>query len=109
VTADYAASIADVDRCIELDVAFHQELALIADSPILASLVATLAALAFQGRVHTAHNDQARETALAEHITIAKAVAASDPAAARAAMASHLGRLQKRIALDLAAGPSEAR
>lgn len=106
ITADHAASLADVDRCIELDAAFHQELALIADSPVLASLVATLAALAFQGRVHTAHDDQARETALVEHITIAKAVAASDPEAAREAMASHLGYLQKRLmALDLAAGP----
>jgi GntR family transcriptional repressor for pyruvate dehydrogenase complex len=104
--ADYADCIDDIPRCIELDLAFHQELAVVADSPILSSLVTTLAALGLQSRTQTAHDVKARAAANGEHAAIAKAVAAGDAAAARAAMVSHLSHVQESVALELAADRS---
>lgn len=100
---DYADCIDDIPRCIELDLAFHQELAVVANSPILSSLVATLAALGLRSRRQTAHNAQVRAAAHSEHTTITNAVAAGDAAAARAAMVSHLSHVQELVALELAA------
>jgi DNA-binding FadR family transcriptional regulator len=102
--ADFQHCIDDIPRCIELDLAFHQELAAMADSPILASLVATLTALGFQSRTHTAHNAHLRAGANSEHAAIAEAVAAGDAAAARATMVSHLSHVQQTTALEMAAG-----
>jgi GntR family transcriptional repressor for pyruvate dehydrogenase complex len=102
--SDYANCIDDIPRCIELDLAFHQELAIVADSPILSSLVATLAALGLLSRTQTAHNARIRAAAHAEHAAITKAVATGDAAAARAAMVSHLSHVQESVALELAPG-----
>lgn len=98
LTGDYEAAIDDISRCIELDLAFHQELAVVADNPILSSLVATLAALGLQSRTKTAQNDRMRAAAHGDHIAITKAVASGDPAAARAAMVSHLSHVQESAA-----------
>lgn len=100
----YAECIDDVPRTIELDLAFHQELAVVANSPILSSLVATLAALGRRSRTQTAHNAQIRAAAYSEHAAITKAVATGDAAAARAAMVSHLSHVQESAALELAPG-----
>jgi GntR family transcriptional regulator, transcriptional repressor for pyruvate dehydrogenase complex len=102
--ADYADCIDVIPRCIELDLAFHQELAVVANSPILSSLVDTLAALGRQSRTQTAHNAKIRAAAYNEHAAITKAVAAGDAAAARAAMVSHLSHVQESAALELAPG-----
>ena len=102
--ADYANCIDDISRCIELDLAFHQELAVVANSPILSSLVATLAALGRRSRTQTAHNAKIRAAAYSEHAAIIKAVAAGDAAAARAAMVSHLSHVRESVALELAPG-----
>ena len=101
--ADYADCIDDIPRCIELDLAFHQELAVVADSPILSSLVTTLAALGRQSRTQTAPDAKLRPAANGEHAAIAKAVAIGDAAAARAAMVSHLSHVKESAALELAA------
>ena len=98
ITAEYAASIADVDRCIELDLAFHRQLAAAAQSPILASLVATMAALGLRSRVHTAQSGQMRATAHDDYVAMSDAIASRDPAAARAAMVRHLDHVQKSVA-----------
>lgn len=102
--ADYADCIDDIPRCIELDLAFHQELAVAANSPILSSLVATLAALGRRSRAQTAHNAKIRAAAYSEHAAITKAVATGDAAAARAAMVSHLSHVKESAALELAPG-----
>jgi DNA-binding FadR family transcriptional regulator len=100
--ADFADNIDDIPRCIELDLAFHQELAIVANSPILSSLVATLAALGLRSRAQTAHNGRMRAATYSEHAAITQAVAAGDEAAARAAMISHLSRVQESTTRELA-------
>lgn len=92
---EYGASIDDVNRCIELDLAFHEEVARAADSPILSSLLSTVTALGLQSRSRTAQSRPMRETAHGDHQAIAAAIAARDPAAARVAMLKHLSHVQE--------------
>lgn len=101
LAADYAASMNDIQRCIELDLAFHRELAAAAQSPILASLVVTMAALGLQSRVHTAQNGRMRAAAHDDYVAMSDAVAARDPVAARAAMVRHLGHVQESVTDEL--------
>lgn len=97
VNSEYADSVDNVERCIELDLAFHDELANAASSPILASMLSTVAALALHSRQRTAHDPKKRLSANEDHRAIARAVAAHDPGAARAAMQAHLNHLQDQV------------
>jgi GntR family transcriptional regulator, transcriptional repressor for pyruvate dehydrogenase complex len=106
LTEAYAASLTDIDRCIELDLAFHRELAAAAQSPILASLVVTMAALGIQSRAHTAQSGRMRAAAHDDYVAISDAVAAHDPAAARAAMVSHLSHVQESVADEMSREPA---
>lgn len=99
----YAESLDDVERCIELDLAFHQELARIANSPILSSLLSTVTGLGLQSRTRTAQSKKMRVTAHSDHVAIAEAVAAHDPAAAHKAMRNHLGHVLKSVATSRSA------
>jgi DNA-binding FadR family transcriptional regulator len=97
LTNEYAASIDDVDRCMELDLAFHRELADAADSAILASILSTISALVLQSRKRTAHDHKKREVAHTDHRAITDAVASHDPAGARAAMLAHVTHVQSPV------------
>lgn len=97
LVAQYADSIDDVQRCIEIDVAFHKELASDAASPILSSLVSTISALGLRSRAHTARSGQMRVTAHGDYAAIVAALAAHDSAAAHAAMVSHLSHVQESV------------
>jgi len=101
----YAASMNDVDRCIELDLAFHRELAVAAQSPILASLVVTMAALGLQSRLHTAQSGRMRAAAHEDYVAISDAVAAHDPTAARTAMVRHLVHVQESVTDEMSREP----
>jgi GntR family transcriptional repressor for pyruvate dehydrogenase complex len=92
---EYGASIGDVETCIRLDIAFHEEVARAADSPLLMSLLATVTALGRRSRERTAQSRQMRYFAHQDHEAIAAAIAAHDPEAARAAMHGHLTHVQK--------------
>jgi GntR family transcriptional repressor for pyruvate dehydrogenase complex len=94
----YGKSIDDVERCIELDRAFHEELANAADSPILSSMLSTVTALSAQSRTRTAQSRRMRVTSHSDHEAIAAAVAAHDPVVARAAMQTHLDHVLKVVA-----------
>jgi DNA-binding FadR family transcriptional regulator len=100
VAAEYAEAIDDVQRCIELDLDFHRELAVAANSPILSSLVATLTALGLQSRANSARSGRMRTNAHGDYVAMATAVAARDPAAARAAMVRHLSHVQESVTLE---------
>lgn len=102
----YATSLTDIGRCIELDLAFHQELAAAAQSPILASLVVTMAALGLQSRTHTAQDGRMRTAAHDDYVAISEAVAAGDAVAARAAMVSHLVHVQESVAGEIGREPA---
>lgn len=100
LAAEYAESIEDVQRCIELDLAFHRELAVASNSPILSSLVSTLTALGLQTRANSARSGRMRANAHGDYVAIAAAVAARDPSAARSAMVRHLSHVRESVALE---------
>jgi GntR family transcriptional regulator, transcriptional repressor for pyruvate dehydrogenase complex len=88
--AQYAQAIDDIDRCIELDQAFHAQVARAARSPILASLISTVSMLARKSRQSTARSETIRRQSDVDHRRILEAIQQGDGEAAAQAMRSHL-------------------
>jgi DNA-binding FadR family transcriptional regulator len=88
--AQYARSIDDMDRCIELDQAFHAQVARAARSPILASLMSTVSMLSRKSRQNTARSEDIRRQSDIDHRRILEAIQQGDGTAAAQAMSTHL-------------------
>jgi len=90
--AKHRASMVNLERFIELDMAFHREIAEISGNPIFPAIVEAMfrwASAYYQSLVRA---PGAEELTLAEHERIVDAIAARDPAGAAAAMHAHLSR-----------------
>jgi GntR family transcriptional regulator, sialic acid-inducible nan operon repressor len=90
--ARHRASMIDLGKFIELDMAFHREIAGVSRNPIFPAIVEAMfrwASTRYQSLVRA---PGAEELTLAEHERIVDAIAARDPAAAGAAMHAHLSR-----------------
>jgi len=90
--ARHRASMVDLERFIELDMAFHREIAAISRNPIFPSIVEALFGWAREYYQSLVRAPGAEELTLAEHERIVDAIAARDPDAAAAAMHAHLTR-----------------
>lgn len=90
VVAEFEANVDDFDACLQLDVEFHRLIAVAAASPILSSLLESVAALSIESRRRTGKSLQVRSDTVAYHSAIAEAVRARDPERARTAMTAHL-------------------
>jgi DNA-binding FadR family transcriptional regulator len=90
IAAAAQEAVGDVEAFIDVDVAFHAALRRMARSPVLASLVSSLAALSLESRRVTARAAAVRRRSTGDHRAIVDAVRARDPAAARRQMALHL-------------------
>lgn len=93
----YAESLEDFERCIQLDVAFHETLAAAAGNPILTSMLSTVAALGIESRRQTGQSRTIRRRARTDHLAILAAVEQRDPVAARAAMVQHLDHVAQDV------------
>ncbi len=93
----YAQSIGDIERCIQLDVAFHETLAGAAGNLILTSMLSTVAALGIESRRQTGQSRAIRLRAQTDHLAIVVAVEQRDPVAARAAMVQHLDHVAQDV------------
>jgi len=82
----------DLDRFIELDMAFHREIAAISRNPIFPAIVEALFGWAREYYQSLVRAPGAEELTLAEHARIVDAIAAHDSEAAAAAMHAHLTR-----------------
>ena len=91
------------DDGVEDDLRFHQTIALAAHNPFFVSLVDFLDArvrrLMLVARANTARIEGLADKVQAEHEAIFEAIAARDPAAARAAAESHLRNAAQRLRL----------
>jgi DNA-binding FadR family transcriptional regulator len=90
--AQHRASMVDLAKFIELDMAFHREIAGISGNPIFPSIVEAMfrwASNYFQSMVRA---PGAEALTIAEHERIVDAIAAHDPAGAASAMHAHLTR-----------------
>jgi len=90
--ATHRASMVDLDRFIELDMAFHREIAAISRNPIFPAIVEALFGWAREYYQALVRAPGAEELTLAEHARIVDAIAAHDAEAAATAMHAHLTR-----------------
>lgn len=90
--AKHRASMVDLERFIELDMAFHREIAGISGNPIFPSIVEALFRWASEYYQSLVRAPGAEELTLAEHERIVDAIAAKDPEGAAVAMRDHLTR-----------------
>jgi GntR family transcriptional repressor for pyruvate dehydrogenase complex len=88
--AQYAESIDDMDKCIEIDQRFHAQVARAAKSPILASLLSTVSMLARKSRQTTARSADIRRQSDVDHRRILEAVQAGNGDLAAKAMRQHI-------------------
>jgi DNA-binding FadR family transcriptional regulator len=86
----YAEHIDDLERCVELDLAFHRRIADSGDNPILSSLLDSFVTLATESRRRTGSDMATRRRAAHDHDVILKAIAQHDADQAERAMIHHL-------------------
>lgn len=108
--AQYAEAIDDMDRCIELDQAFHAQLAQAARSPILASLLSTVSMLARKSRLATARSEDIRRKSDVDHRRILEAIETGDGNLAAQAMTDHIHNVLSETSYrEQGAGNAETR
>lgn len=90
--AEHQAALADLDRFLECDMAFHRELATISGNPIYPAIVEALFQWAGEYYQSIVRAPGAEQLTLAEHQRLLDAVAARNPDAAAQAMHEHLTR-----------------
>ena len=90
--AQHRSSMVDLGRFIELDMAFHREIAAIGGNPIFPSIVEAMFRWAGEHYQSMVRAPGAEELTLAEHERIVEAIARKDPDGAAAAMHAHLSR-----------------
>src|SRR3954462_1835981 len=73
------SKVGDAEAFIDHDVQFHQQLRILARSPVLASLLSSVSALSIASRRRTAQDPATRSRALADHRAMVKALRARDP------------------------------
>ncbi len=106
------AALREGDQFLGLDRRFHTAVAAILGNSVLERSVGELFDLRinpyFERLARHTEDDSSRSAALAEHIEIRDAIAARDPAAARAAMRRHLENSHRRFERDLGETPDAA-
>jgi len=103
------ASVDDVPRFVEGDIAFHRVIHEASGNPILASLMLTVSTLGKQSRLITAQQLRVRKSTLREHEHILEALRNHDAIAARRAMREHLKRIAPHLADAFPPGSREAK
>jgi DNA-binding FadR family transcriptional regulator len=90
--AQHRASMVNLEKFIERDMAFHREIAQISGNPIYPAIVESMFRWASEYYRHLVRAPGAEELTLSEHQRIVDAIAKHDGDAAAAAMHAHLSR-----------------
>ncbi|TDP72798.1 transcriptional regulator NanR [Roseateles toxinivorans] len=90
--AEHRASMANLSKFLEHDMAFHREIALISGNPIFPAIVESLFMWASEYYQPLVRAPGAEELTLSEHLRIVEAIAARQPQQAEQAMREHLTR-----------------
>lgn len=93
----YAEHIDDLDRCVQLDLAFHRRIAESAQNPILSNLLDSFVTLATESRRRTGSDMATRQSAAHDHDDILRAIAGHDADRAEAAMLKHLEHVSQAL------------
>lgn len=89
---EHRASMANLGKFLEFDMAFHREIARISGNPIFPAIVEALFGWASEYYQPLVRAPGAEELTLSEHRRIVEAIAARQPVAAEQAMREHLTR-----------------
>jgi DNA-binding FadR family transcriptional regulator len=103
-----AEAIDDADAMLRLDMELHQRIVDASDNPLLQHLLAATVALGEESRAYTVQLPGVRPRTVVEHRAIVEAIADGDAAAARAAMAAHIGRIRDKALTGARAGAASA-
>lgn len=93
----YSDNIDDLDRCIDIDIEFHQRIATCARNDILAHVLDGFAQLSKESRRRTGNDRTMRVDSNHDHELIIEALAGGDPMAAEQRMRQHLARVSSRL------------
>lgn len=107
---EHRASMANLGKFLEFDMAFHREIARISGNPIFPAIVEALFGWASEYYQPLVRAPGAEELTLSEHRRIVEAIAAHQPAAAEQAMREHLTRanaLYRQLGATAAASKPE--
>ncbi|MBB3043105.1 FadR/GntR family transcriptional regulator [Nocardioides soli] len=93
----YADSIDDLERCVQLDLAFHRRIADSSRNPLLGELLDSLVTLSMASRRRTGSDVHTRQSAAHDHTLILQAIAEHDPDRAEQAMLRHLEHVSQGL------------
>lgn len=103
--ADRLAAMRDAqdnnERFVEADVAFHLEVAAIADNSVMSIILDSIRTLLYVWITRAARTPEQIASTLAEHQRVYNAIAAGDPQAARDAMGKHMEDAGARLTESL--------
>ena len=89
-----AEALTDAEAMLRLDMELHERIVDASGNPLLQHLAAATSALGAESRSYTVRLPGVRPQTIVEHHAIVEAIAAGDPAAARAAMTAHITRIR---------------
>lgn len=87
--------VGDLEAFLRHDVQFHDMIRRAARSPILGSLLGSIAALSIESRRRTGQDMSARRKSIADHEAMVRALKSRDPKAAYQAMIDHLSHAEE--------------
>lgn len=105
---DQRASVADTNRFLDRDMAFHREIAVISGNPIFPAMVEAMFSWATAFYRSIVRAPGAEQLTLAEHQSIIDAIAANDADAAEQALQAHLLRANELYRRTQGATPPPA-
>jgi DNA-binding FadR family transcriptional regulator len=92
-------AIDDVERFIELDLAFHRAIDETGGNSVLVAMMESLTTLVYRSRMFAAQRRDFREAALQDHENIVRSLERRDPEGAAAMMSHHLRHMRSDLAL----------
>jgi GntR family transcriptional regulator, transcriptional repressor for pyruvate dehydrogenase complex len=101
LVADMEAATGDPARFVAADVAFHLCLARATGNDVLSRMLTSIGQLLGDWIARVMTRPESYPPTLAEHRAVMEAIAASDAAAAQAAMAAHMDGAEARLAVSM--------
>jgi len=92
-------AIDDVERFIELDLAFHRAIHETGGNSVLVAMMESLTTLVDRSRMLAAQRRDCREASLYDHENIVRSLERRDPEGAAAMMSHHLRHMRSDLAL----------
>lgn len=98
LATSYLDNVEDLEKCVQLDMAFHRRIATASENPLLGSFLDSIVSLSTTSRRRTGGDISVRRVAAHDHTLIVAAIAEGDPDKAADAMLCHLEHVSRPLA-----------